>query len=121
MNSKIFFFKIKNNNKFLFFKFVLLVLLILLVVNINLLFVNAMDKELDSLETIELTTFLNKSEIKNFPNLKPFASDKNIDETEISTLTKNDKSEAEISLLSHAKESLVQGERGNFCDGLVIL
>ncbi|MDV3185272.1 MAG: hypothetical protein Q8842_02895 [Candidatus Phytoplasma australasiaticum] len=41
-------------------------------VNINLLFVNAMDKELDSLETIELTTFLNKSEIKNFPNLKPF-------------------------------------------------
>ncbi|MDV3182491.1 MAG: hypothetical protein Q8869_01285, partial [Candidatus Phytoplasma australasiaticum] len=78
MNSKIFFFKIKNNNKFLFFKFVLLVLLILLVVNINLLFVNAMDKELDSLETIELTTFLNKSEIKNFPNLKPFASDKNI-------------------------------------------
>ncbi|MDV3137455.1 MAG: hypothetical protein Q8752_00830, partial [Candidatus Phytoplasma australasiaticum] len=55
------------------------------------------------LETIELTTFLNKSEIKNFPNLKPFASDKNIDETEISTLTKNDKSEAEISLLSHDK------------------
>ncbi|MDO8053920.1 hypothetical protein OC707_00370 ['Opuntia sp.' phytoplasma] len=102
MKSKIFFLN-KNNNKYLFCKFVLFLVSILLIINIKSLFVKAMEKSSEPLETIELTTFLDKSELKNFPNLKPFLANQNVDETEISTLSDNNKAEMEISLLSHDK------------------
>ncbi|MDO8064280.1 hypothetical protein [Candidatus Phytoplasma bonamiae] len=62
-----------------------------------------MEKPSETLETIELKTFLDKSEIKNFPNLKTFESDKNVDEVEVSKLADNDTfetEETEVSLLS---------------------
>ncbi|MDV3166569.1 MAG: hypothetical protein Q8807_02755 ['Waltheria sp.' little leaf phytoplasma] len=102
MKSKIFFLN-QNNNKYLFCKFILFLVLILLIINIKFLFVKAMEKSSEPLETIELTTFLDKSELKNFPNLKPFLANQNVDETEISTLSDNNKAETEISLLSHDK------------------
>ncbi|MDO8057763.1 hypothetical protein OC686_00510, partial ['Opuntia sp.' phytoplasma] len=102
LKSKIFFLN-KNNNKYLFCKFVLFLVSILLIINIKSLFVKAMEKSSEPLETIELTTFLDKSELKNFPNLKPFLANQNVDETEISTLSDNNKAEMEISLLSHDK------------------
>ncbi|MDO8057249.1 hypothetical protein [Candidatus Phytoplasma gossypii] len=102
MKSKIFFLN-QNNNKCLFCKFILFLVSILLIINIKFLLVKAMEKSSESLETIELTTFLDKSELKNFPNLKPFLTNQNVDETEISTLSDNNKAEMEISLLSHDK------------------
>ncbi|MDO8060025.1 hypothetical protein [Candidatus Phytoplasma citri] len=102
MKSKIFFLH-QNNNKYLFCKFILFLVSILLIINIKFLLVKAMEKSSEPLETIELTTFLDKSELKNFPNLKPFLANQNVDETEISTLSDNNKAEMEISLLSHDK------------------
>ncbi len=93
----------QNNNKYLFCKFILFLVSILLIINIKFLLVKAMEKSSEPLETIELTTFLDKSELKNFPNLKPFLANQNVDETEISTLSDNNKAEMEISLLSHDK------------------